>query len=87
MPRRMATRNAGGYRAARVVFLEPSNSSRSRHRGPGGCSPSFVHRRPTRFSASGAELAQRDGFRTSGLPTPARAGSEIRIPKRHTWQE
>eukprot|EP00969_Alexandrium_andersonii_P063344 2788916-Alexandrium_andersonii.AAC.1 len=34
-------RRAGGHRAAREVFLEPSSLSRSRHRGSDGCSPSF----------------------------------------------
>eukprot|EP00969_Alexandrium_andersonii_P021363 934157-Alexandrium_andersonii.AAC.1 len=66
----MAMRSAGGYRAARGVSFEPSSSSCSCHRGSDGGDTSFVHRRPTRSSTSGAELAQRVGFRTSGPPTP-----------------
>eukprot|EP00969_Alexandrium_andersonii_P267801 11834420-Alexandrium_andersonii.AAC.1 len=83
MPRRMAMRSAGGYRAARGVFLAPSSLSCSCHLESDGDSPSFTQRRPTRLSTSGAELAQRVGFRTSSPPPPADASSETCVPKRH----
>eukprot|EP00969_Alexandrium_andersonii_P297262 13136627-Alexandrium_andersonii.AAC.1 len=70
MPRRMATHNAGGYLAARPSSLSPPACRAHAIGGSCGYSPSFRHRGPTRFSTSGAELAQRIGFRTSGPPTP-----------------